>query len=97
MVRSLSARAGQKKNMYDTFMRRRAGYMLELPMATPTRPTRSPVRVWPRWTCCEENVVDQVKPWHPILRAVHNLKGTKHITDIRNFGLAAASHRRGTG
>jgi beta-alanine--pyruvate transaminase len=37
-----------------------------------------------------ENMVDKVKALSPVFeRAVHSLKGVKHITDIRNYGLAA--------
>ena len=37
-----------------------------------------------------ENMIDRVKELTPHFEnAVHGLKGAKHITDIRNFGLAA--------
>lgn len=37
-----------------------------------------------------ENAIDRVKELAPHLeRAVHSLKGVKHVTDIRNYGLAA--------
>jgi len=37
-----------------------------------------------------ENMVDKVKVLSPIFEnAVHSLRGTKHVTDIRNYGLAA--------
>ena len=38
----------------------------------------------------KENMVEQVKAMAPHFEnAVHSLKGVKHVTDIRNFGLAA--------
>ena len=37
-----------------------------------------------------ERLVDRVAEMAPFFEtAVHSLKGTKHVTDIRNFGLAA--------
>jgi beta-alanine--pyruvate transaminase len=37
-----------------------------------------------------ENMVDKVKALSPYFEnAVHSLKGAKHVTDIRNYGLAA--------
>jgi beta-alanine--pyruvate transaminase len=38
----------------------------------------------------QERAVDRVKQLAPYFEnAVHQLKGAKHVTDIRNFGLAA--------
>ena len=38
----------------------------------------------------KENMVEKVKALAPHFeKAVHSLMGVKHITDIRNFGLAA--------
>ena len=49
-----------------------------------------------RSTCSsQENAVERVAELAPYFEnAVHGLKGRKHVTDIRNFGLAARLHDR---
>jgi beta-alanine--pyruvate transaminase len=81
------------KDIYDTFMA--AGgppYMLEFAhgYTYSAHPLPCAVGLAALDILVRENMVDRVKELSPHFEnAVHGLKGVKHITDIRNFGLAA--------
>ena len=82
-----------KKDIYDTFMA--AGgpdYMLEFAhgYTYSAHPVACAVGVAALDVLVKEDMVNRVKNLAPYFeQAVHSLKGTKHITDIRNYGLAA--------
>ena len=82
-----------KKEIYDTFMA--AGgpeYMLEFAhgYTYSAHPVACAVGVAALDVLVKEDMINRVKNLAPYFeQAVHSLKGTKHITDIRNFGLAA--------
>jgi len=82
-----------KKEIYDTFMS--AGgpdYMLEFAhgYTYSAHPVACAVGVAALDVLVKEDMISRVKNLSPYFeQAVHSLKGTKHITDIRNFGLAA--------
>jgi beta-alanine--pyruvate transaminase len=82
-----------KKEIYDAFMA--AGgpeYMLEFAhgYTYSAHPVACAAGVAALDVLVAEKAVDRVKELAPYFEnAVHGLKGTKHITDIRNFGLAA--------
>ena len=82
-----------KKDIYDTFMA--AGgpdYLLEFAhgYTYSAHPVPCAVGLATLDLLVKENMVDRVKELAPHFEnAVHSLKGAKHITDIRNFGLAA--------
>ena len=82
-----------KKEIYDTFMA--AGgpeYMLEFAhgYTYSAHPVAGAVGVAALDVLVKEDMINRVKNLAPYFeQAVHSLKGTKHITDIRNFGLAA--------
>lgn len=82
-----------KKDIYDTFMA--AGgpdYMLEFPhgYTYSAHPVACAAGIASLDVLAQENMVERVQALAPQFeRAVHGLKGVKHITDIRNFGLAA--------
>ena len=82
-----------KKDIYDTFMA--AGgpdYMLEFAhgYTYSAHPVPCAVGLATLDLLVKENMVEKVKALAPYFEnAVHGLKGAKHITDIRNFGLAA--------
>ena len=82
-----------KKDIYDTFMDQGGPeYMLEFVhgYTYSAHPVGCAVALATLDILQKENMVDQVKALAPHFEnAVHGLKGTKHITDIRNFGLAA--------
>jgi len=82
-----------KKDIYDTFMAQGGpDYMLEFAhgYTYSAHPVACAVGLATLDLLEKENMVEQVKAMAPYFEgAVHNLKGTKHITDIRNFGLAA--------
>jgi beta-alanine--pyruvate transaminase len=74
-----------KKEIYDTFMLEFAhGYTYSAhPVACAAALATLDILV-------KENMIDRVKALAPHFEnAVHSLKGAKHITDIRNYGLAA--------
>jgi beta-alanine--pyruvate transaminase len=81
------------KDIYDTFMA--AGgppYMLEFAhgYTYSAHPLPCAVGLAALDILVRENMIDRVKELTPHFEnAVHGLKGVKHITDIRNFGLAA--------
>ena len=82
-----------KKDMYDTFMAQGGpDYMLEFAhgYTYSAHPVACAVGLATLDLLEKENMVDQVKALAPYFEnAVHSLKGVKHITDIRNYGLAA--------
>jgi beta-alanine--pyruvate transaminase len=82
-----------KKEIYDTFMQ--AGgpdYMLEFPhgYTYSAHPVACAVGLAALDVLVKENMVDRVRELAPYFEsAVHGLKGSKHVVDIRNYGLAA--------
>ena len=82
-----------KKDIYDTFMAQGGpDYMLEFAhgYTYSAHPVACAVGLATLDLLEKENMVDKVKALAPHFEnAVHSLKGVKHITDIRNFGLAA--------
>jgi beta-alanine--pyruvate transaminase len=82
-----------KKEIYDTFMN--AGgpeYMLEFPhgYTYSAHPVACAVGLAALDILVKENMVERVRELAPYFEnAVHSLKGSKHVVDIRNFGLAA--------
>ena len=82
-----------KKEIYDTFMEQGGpDYMLEFAhgYTYSAHPVPCAVGLATLDLLVRENMVDKVKALAPYFEnAVHSLKGAKHVTDIRNFGLAA--------
>ena len=82
-----------KKDLYDTFMAQGGpDYMLEFAhgYTYSAHPVACAVGLAVLDLLAKENMVERVKTLAPHFEsAVHSLKGTKHITDIRNYGLAA--------
>ena len=82
-----------KKDIYDTFMAQGGpDYMLEFAhgYTYSAHPVACAVGLAALDLLVKENMVERVKTLAPHFEnAVHSLKGSKHITDIRNFGLAA--------
>ena len=82
-----------KKDIYDTFMAQGGpDYMLEFAhgYTYSAHPVTCAVGLATLDLLVKEHMVEQVKAVAPYFEnAVHNLKGVKHITDIRNYGLAA--------
>ena len=82
-----------KKEIYDTFMH--AGgpeYMLEFPhgYTYSAHPVACAVGLAALDILVRENMVQRARELAPHFEnAVHSLKGSKHVVDIRNFGLAA--------
>ena len=82
-----------KKEIYDTFMH--AGgpeYMLEFPhgYTYSAHPVACAVGLAALDILVRENMVERARELAPHFEnAVHSLKGSKHVVDIRNFGLAA--------
>ena len=82
-----------KKDIYDTFMA--AGgpeYMVEFPhgYTYSAHPVACAAGVAALDLLVKERAVERVADLAPYFEnAVHGLKGAKHITDIRNYGLAA--------
>ena len=82
-----------KKEIYDTFMA--AGgldYMLEFPhgYTYSAHPVACAAGLATLDILQKEDMIGRVKTLAPYFEnAVHSLKGVKHVTDIRNFGLAA--------
>jgi beta-alanine--pyruvate transaminase len=81
------------KEIYDTFMAQGGPeYMLEFAhgYTYSAHPVPCAVGLATLDILVRENMVDKVKALSPYFEnAVHSLKGAKHITDIRNYGLAA--------
>jgi len=82
-----------KKGIYDIFMAQGGpDYMLEFAhgYTYSAHPVPCAVALATLDLLVKENMVEKVKALAPHFeKAVHSLKGAKHITDIRNFGLAA--------
>jgi beta-alanine--pyruvate transaminase len=82
-----------KKDIYDIFMAQGGpDYMLEFAhgYTYSAHPVPCAVALATLDLLVKEGMVDRVKALAPHFeKAVHSLKGSKHITDIRNFGLAA--------
>jgi beta-alanine--pyruvate transaminase len=82
-----------KKDIYDTILA--AGgpdYMLELPhgYTYSAHPVACAAGVAALDLLVQERAIDRVAELAPYFEnAVHGLKGAKHVTDIRNYGLAA--------
>ncbi|MFI4939065.1 MAG: aspartate aminotransferase family protein [Burkholderiales bacterium] len=82
-----------KKEIYDTFIA--AGgpdYMLEFPhgYTYSAHPVACAAGLATLDILVKENILEQVQSLAPHFEnAVHSLKGSKHIADIRNFGMAA--------
>jgi beta-alanine--pyruvate transaminase len=81
------------KDIYDTFMAQGGPeYMLEFAhgYTYSAHPVPCAVGLATLDILVRENMVDKVKALSPYFEnAVHSLKGAKHVTDIRNYGLAA--------
>ncbi len=81
-----------KKDIYDTFMAQGGpDYLLEFAhgYTYSAHPVACAAALAALDLLVKENMVGQVKALAPYFEnAVHGLKGTKHITDIRNYGLA---------
>ncbi len=82
-----------KQEIYDTFMEQGGPvYMIEFAhgYTYSAHPVSCAVALATLDLLVKENMVDKVKALAPHFEnAVHSLKGAKHVTDIRNFGLAA--------
>ena len=82
-----------KKDIYDTFMAQGGpDYMLEFAhgYTYSAHPVACAVGLAALDLLVKENMVERVQELAPCFEnAVHSLKGVRHITDIRNFGLAA--------
>ena len=82
-----------KQEIYDTFMETGGPeYMLELPhgYTYSAHPVACAAGLAALDVLQNDQLVNRVKEMSPIWEeAVHSLKGCKHITDIRNYGLAA--------
>ena len=82
-----------KKDIYDTFMAQGGpDYMLEFAhgYTYSAHPVACAVALATLDLLVKENMVAQVQALAPYFEnAVHGLQGVKHVTDIRNFGLAA--------
>jgi beta-alanine--pyruvate transaminase len=81
------------KDIYDTFIQNGGpDYMLEFAhgYTYSAHPVACAAGIAALDILVRENMIDRVKSLAPHFeRSVHNLKGVKHVTDIRNFGLAA--------
>ncbi|OWW19737.1 aspartate aminotransferase family protein [Noviherbaspirillum denitrificans] len=82
-----------KKEIYDTFMQTGGPeYMLEFPhgYTYSAHPVACAVGVAALDILVKENMIQRVRELAPHFEnAVHSLKGSKHVVDIRNYGLAA--------
>jgi beta-alanine--pyruvate transaminase len=82
-----------KKDIYDAFMAVGGPeYMLELPhgYTYSAHPVGCAAGLAALDVLAKERVIDRVRELAPYFEhQVHSLKGTKHVVDIRNFGLAA--------
>jgi beta-alanine--pyruvate transaminase len=82
-----------KKDMYDTFMATGGPeYLLEFPhgYTYSAHPMACAAGIAALDLLVKERAVERVTELAPYFEsAVHSLKGSKHVTDIRNFGLAA--------
>jgi beta-alanine--pyruvate transaminase len=86
------------KEIYDTFMA--AGgpdYMLEFAhgYTYSAHPVACAAGIAALDVLVKEDMINRVKAIAPYFeQAVHSLKGSKHVTDIRNYGLAGRLHDR---
>ncbi len=82
-----------KKEIYDTFMQNGGPhYLLEFPhgYTYSAHPVACAAALATLDLLQKEDAVGRVKALAPHFeQAVHSLKGCRHVTDIRNFGLAA--------
>nr|WP_315849338.1 aspartate aminotransferase family protein [uncultured Rhodoferax sp.] len=82
-----------KKEIYDTFINQGGpDYMLEFPhgYTYSAHPVACAAGIAALDILVKENMVERVAALAPYFeKAVHSLRGTKHITDIRNLGLSA--------
>ncbi|WP_420474033.1 aspartate aminotransferase family protein [Noviherbaspirillum sp. ST9] len=82
-----------KKEIYDTFMQTGGPeYMLEFPhgYTYSAHPVACAVGLAALDILVKENMIQRVRELAPHFEnAVHSLKGSKHVVDIRNYGLAA--------
>jgi beta-alanine--pyruvate transaminase len=82
-----------KKDIYDTFIAQGGpDYMLEFPhgYTYSAHPVACAVGLAALDVLVRENMIDRIKALAPHFEgAVHSLQGAKHVTDIRNCGLAA--------
>ncbi|HZW23639.1 aspartate aminotransferase family protein [Noviherbaspirillum sp.] len=82
-----------KKEIYDTFMQTGGPeYMLEFPhgYTYSAHPVACAVGLAALDILEKENMIQRVRELAPHFEnAVHSLKGSKHVADIRNYGLAA--------
>jgi beta-alanine--pyruvate transaminase len=82
-----------RKEIYDTFMAQGGpDYMLEFPhgYTYSAHPVTCAAGIAALDVLVKENMVERVAKMAPYFeQAVHSLKACKHVTDIRNFGLAA--------
>ncbi len=83
-----------KQEIYDTFMEAGgAEYMLELPhgYTYSAHPVACAAGLASLDILAQDKLVDRVKTVSPQFQEMlHSLKGTKYISDIRNYGLAGA-------
>ena len=82
-----------KQEIYDLFMDTGGPeYMVELPhgYTYSAHPLACAAGLAALDVLEKDNMFERVKAMAPVLEdAIHSLKGTQHITDIRNYGLAA--------
>jgi beta-alanine--pyruvate transaminase len=82
-----------KQEIYDLFMDTGGPeYMVELPhgYTYSAHPLACAAGLAALDVLEKDNMFERVKAMAPVLEdAIHGLKGTQHITDIRNYGLAA--------
>jgi beta-alanine--pyruvate transaminase len=82
-----------KKAIYDTFMQNGGpDYLLEFPhgYTYSAHPVACAAAMATLELLQRDNAIERVNALAPVFEsAVHTLKGAKHVTDIRNFGLAA--------
>jgi beta-alanine--pyruvate transaminase len=82
-----------KKDIYDTFMAQGGpDYMLEFPhgYTYSAHPVACAAGIAALDILVKENMVERAAALAPHFeKAVHSLKGAKHVLDIRNYGLAA--------
>jgi len=83
-----------KSDIYQTFMDNGGpDYMLELPhgYTYSGHPVACAAALASLDLLAQDNLVARVKEMSPVFEeAIHSLKGTRYITDIRNYGLAGA-------
>ncbi|APW44631.1 aspartate aminotransferase family protein [Rhodoferax saidenbachensis] len=82
-----------KKEIYDTFINQGGpDYMLEFPhgYTYSAHPVACAAGIAALDLLVKENMIERVNALAPYFeKAVHSLRGAKHITDIRNLGLSA--------